>query len=115
MPTVVRAFPILPAFVFVWMMMRAGLVFTPDAGRRDARGLGIALSMWGTLGATRLAATPPLWVQLSGAAGSWGHWRCTNVLRGRYADGCFRSPAIMTCHSSCIGPARTRTYGIPFI
>jgi len=69
MPTVVRTFPILPAFVFIWMMMRAGLVFTPDAGRRDGRGLGIALSMWGTLGVSQLAYTPPFWIQSIGAAG----------------------------------------------
>ena len=64
-----RTLLILPALVFVWMMMRAGLVFTPDAGRRDARGMGIALSMWGTLGATRFASTPPFWMQMIGAAG----------------------------------------------
>jgi hypothetical protein len=62
-------FHALPAFTFFWMMMRAGLVFTPDAGRRDGRGLGIALSMWGALGVSQLAYTPPLWIQSIGAAG----------------------------------------------
>ena len=69
MPAVTRTFQVLPPLVFLWMMMRAGLVFSPDAGRRDPRGLGIALSMWGTLGATQLASTPPLWMQSIGAAG----------------------------------------------
>jgi protein-S-isoprenylcysteine O-methyltransferase Ste14 len=66
---VARTLPILPALVFVWMMMRAGLVFTPRLGRRDPRGIGIALSMWATLGASQLGSTAPLWMQSIGAAG----------------------------------------------
>jgi protein-S-isoprenylcysteine O-methyltransferase Ste14 len=87
MPTVAGALPILPALVFFWMMMRAGLVFTPDVGRRDVRGLGIMLSMWGTFGATRVASTPPLWVQAMGAAGLFAalslyEWAARSI-RGR--------------------------------
>jgi protein-S-isoprenylcysteine O-methyltransferase Ste14 len=82
MPTVARTFPILPALTFFWMMMRAGLVFTPDVGRRDVRGLGIMFSMWATVGATTLGRTPPPWMQLIGAAGlllslalyEWAAW-----------------------------------------
>ena len=49
--------------------MRASLVFVPNLGRRDARGFGIALSMWATLASTQAASTPPLLVQLLGATG----------------------------------------------
>jgi protein-S-isoprenylcysteine O-methyltransferase Ste14 len=59
----------LPALVFIWMVVGAGLLFTRDVGQRDARGLGIALSIWGTLGAKSVAITPPLSVQLIGAGG----------------------------------------------
>jgi protein-S-isoprenylcysteine O-methyltransferase Ste14 len=64
-----RALPILPALVFVWMMFGAARVFSPDTGRRDVRGLGIALSMWGTMGATRFARVPPRFEQLIGVGG----------------------------------------------
>jgi protein-S-isoprenylcysteine O-methyltransferase Ste14 len=59
----------LPGVVFIWMVVGAGLVFTRHVGTRDARGLGIALSIWGSLGAKSLAITPPLWLQLIGAGG----------------------------------------------
>jgi protein-S-isoprenylcysteine O-methyltransferase Ste14 len=59
----------LPALVFIWMVVGAGLLFTHDVGQRHARGLGIALSIWGTLGAKSVAITPPLSVQLIGAGG----------------------------------------------
>ena len=55
--------------VFIWMMLRASLVFTRDLGRRDVRGIGIALSMWGTLAATQLGIAPPLWIRWLGVAG----------------------------------------------
>jgi protein-S-isoprenylcysteine O-methyltransferase Ste14 len=64
-----RTFQFLPLLVVLWMMTRASLVFAPHVGRRDPRGFGIALSMWATLAATRAAITPPLLVQLIGAAG----------------------------------------------
>jgi len=51
--------------------MRAGRVFTPNAGQRDARGLGIIVSMWGTLAATQLAITPPLLMQVLGRVFSY--------------------------------------------
>jgi protein-S-isoprenylcysteine O-methyltransferase Ste14 len=84
---VARILPFLPALVFFWMIVRAGLVFTPNLGRRDARGMGIALSMWGTLGATRFASTPPLWMQSIGAAGLFAslalyEWAARSI-RGR--------------------------------
>jgi hypothetical protein len=41
----------LPVLVFIWMIVGAGRLFTRDAGPPDARGLGIGLSIWGTLGA----------------------------------------------------------------
>ena len=87
MPALSRTFTFLPGLVFIWMMMRAGLVFTPDLGRRDIRGIGIAVSMWATVGATRLAGTPPRWMQWLGVAGlalslalyEWG----ASSIRGR--------------------------------
>ena len=69
MPALTRTFQFLPGMVFIWMMLRAGLVFTPDLGRRDVRGIGIALSMWATVGATRFGGTPAVWMQWIGAAG----------------------------------------------
>jgi protein-S-isoprenylcysteine O-methyltransferase Ste14 len=57
----------LPALVFMWMVVGAGLVFTRHVGPRDTRGLGIAASIWGTLGAESVAITPPRAVQLGGA------------------------------------------------
>jgi protein-S-isoprenylcysteine O-methyltransferase Ste14 len=68
-PDLAHAVTWLPALVFLWMMVGAGLVFAPNAGRRDPRGLGIAVSMWGTLGAQRVAITPPHGIQVTGAAG----------------------------------------------
>jgi len=59
----------LPVVVVVWMVVGASLLFARNVGQRDARGLGIALSIWGTLGTTSVAITPPLPVQLIGAGG----------------------------------------------
>ena len=64
-----RTLQALPALVFVWMMLGAARVFSPHIGRRDVRGIGIALSMWGSLAATRFARVPPRFVQLIGAGG----------------------------------------------
>jgi len=64
-----RLLQFLPAFVFIWMAFRAGMIFAPDVGRRDPRGLGIGVSIWGSLVATRFAITPPGWVAATGAAG----------------------------------------------
>jgi protein-S-isoprenylcysteine O-methyltransferase Ste14 len=69
MPTLTRVFQLLPVGVFVWMIIGASIIFTRNAGARDPRGIGIALSMWGTLGAKGVATTPALWVQVTGAAG----------------------------------------------
>ena len=69
MPVLAPILQWLPALVFIWMVVGAGLLFTRDVGQRDARGLGIALSIWGTLGAKSVAITPPLSVQLIGAGG----------------------------------------------
>ncbi|HZJ30524.1 MAG TPA: isoprenylcysteine carboxylmethyltransferase family protein [Vicinamibacterales bacterium] len=87
MAALTRPFQLLPPLVVLWMMMRAGRVFTPNAGQRDARGLGIIVSMWGTLAATQLAITPPLLMQVLGAAGivaSLGlyEWSASSI-RGR--------------------------------
>jgi protein-S-isoprenylcysteine O-methyltransferase Ste14 len=68
-PVLVPILQWLPALVFIWMVVGATVVFTRDAGVRDSRGLGIALSIWGTLGAEGLAITPSLPVQLIGAGG----------------------------------------------
>ena len=59
----------LPVGVFIWMVVGAGRLFTRVAGPPDARGLGIAASIWGTIGATSGASTPPLPVQLIGVGG----------------------------------------------
>ena len=67
--TLEGTFQFLPVLVLVWMMLGAARVFSPDAGQRDVRGFGIALSMWGTLAATRFARVPPRFVQLIGAGG----------------------------------------------
>jgi protein-S-isoprenylcysteine O-methyltransferase Ste14 len=42
------------------------MVFAPDAGRRGARGLGIAFTIWATLGAQSLATPAPPWMQIIG-------------------------------------------------
>jgi protein-S-isoprenylcysteine O-methyltransferase Ste14 len=68
-PALGRLLQFLPAFVSIWMAFGAGMIFSPGVGRRDPRGLGIALSIWGSLLATRFAITPPLWVAAAGAAG----------------------------------------------
>ena len=66
---VTRALQLLPPLLFLWMILRANLVFTRAVGRRSARGIGIVLSMYGTLGAAQMASTPPRWIQSVGAAG----------------------------------------------
>lgn len=66
MSVLVLVFKWLPALVFLWMIVGASLLFTPHAGQRDARGLGLVASIWGTLGAKSVAITPPLPVQLIG-------------------------------------------------
>ena len=87
MAALTRPFQLLPPLVVLWMMMRAGRVFTPNAGQRDARGLGIIVSMWGTLAATQLAITPPFLMQVFGAAGIFAslglyEWSASSI-RGR--------------------------------
>jgi protein-S-isoprenylcysteine O-methyltransferase Ste14 len=51
------------------MVVGAGIVFTPNAGRRDPRGFGIGLGLWGSLLAMRTAIRPPFWMAALGAAG----------------------------------------------
>jgi protein-S-isoprenylcysteine O-methyltransferase Ste14 len=87
MPTLDRTFQFLPVVVLVWMMLGAARAFSPDAGRRDVRGFGIALSMWGVLGMTRFARVPPRLVQVIGAGGlllslALFHWAAASI-RGR--------------------------------
>ena len=69
MPSLAKILQFLPAGVVIWMVIGAGIVFTPDAGRRDPRGFGIALGLWGTLLSVRAAITPPVWMSAVGAAG----------------------------------------------
>src|SRR5262245_53127453 len=69
------------------MMMRAGMVFTPNVGRRGGRGFGIILSMYATLAAALTGITPQYPMQLLGAAGllaSLGlyEWSASSI-RGR--------------------------------
>jgi protein-S-isoprenylcysteine O-methyltransferase Ste14 len=77
----------LPAIVFAWMVVGAVVVFTRDVGGRSPRGVGIAVSMWGSLAATSHAMTPPPWVSAVGAMGLLGalslyHWAAFSI-RGR--------------------------------
>ena len=50
------------------MVIGAGLVFKPGVGRRDPRGMGIALSFWGLVFLQSRAMTPPFWVTAIGVA-----------------------------------------------
>ena len=69
MPALTRVFQILPAAVLVWMAIAAGVVFRPDVGRRDPRGLGIAVSLWGMLAVMQLGTPAPLWLAAIAVAG----------------------------------------------
>ena len=69
MPFVTRVLQYLPVFVVLWMVVGAGIVFTPNPGRRDPRGFGIGLGLWGTLLTMRAAITPPVWMTAVGATG----------------------------------------------
>lgn len=69
------------------MVFGATMIFTPFVGGRSPRGVGIAASIWGSLGATTQAITPPLWVSMVGALGllaalSLYHWAAFSI-RGR--------------------------------
>jgi protein-S-isoprenylcysteine O-methyltransferase Ste14 len=55
--------------VLLWMAFGASMIFTPNVGRRDPRGLGIAVSLWGTFWASSLGIRSPLWVSATGIAG----------------------------------------------
>jgi protein-S-isoprenylcysteine O-methyltransferase Ste14 len=67
LPSILHA---LPLIVFAWMVIGAVIVFTPQVGtRRDPRGIGVGLSIWGTMATTRVAITPPLWMAAIGVAG----------------------------------------------
>lgn len=61
----------LPAFVFIWMVIGAGLVFTPNptGRRRDMRSGWIALSFWAMAAATSRGVAPPPWMAAIGVAG----------------------------------------------
>jgi protein-S-isoprenylcysteine O-methyltransferase Ste14 len=67
--SVTRILQYLPLFVVLWMVIGAVIVFRPDEGRRDPRGLGIAVGLWGTLASTWVAMAPPAWVVIVGVAG----------------------------------------------
>lgn len=69
MPPLDRILQYLPVAVVLWMVLGAGMVFTPNAGRRDPRGLGIGLGLWGVLLSIRAAIHPPAWISAVGAAG----------------------------------------------
>jgi len=64
-----RVVQFLPLLVFLWMMVGAGLLFRRDAGHRNPRGLGIVLTIWGTIGAASQARAAPPWIQLIGVFG----------------------------------------------
>ena len=66
-PPLVTVLRFLPAVVFVWMMVGAARAFSPDTGRRSLTGLGVACSMWFTLGAASVASAAPRWMQCIGA------------------------------------------------
>jgi protein-S-isoprenylcysteine O-methyltransferase Ste14 len=68
-PSSTRLLHLLPMAVILWMVFGAGLIFTPNAGRRDPRGMGIVASLWGAFWATSLGIRPPLWVTAIGVAG----------------------------------------------
>lgn len=59
----------LPVGVVLWMVIGATIVFSPNAGRRDPRGFGIGLGLWGTLASTRAATAPPRWMAAVGVIG----------------------------------------------
>ena len=87
MPSITRILQLLPLAVLLWMVVGAGLIFTPTAGRRDPRGMGIALSLWATFWARSVGMTPPLWVSTIGVAGLalslvLFHWAAYSI-RGR--------------------------------
>jgi protein-S-isoprenylcysteine O-methyltransferase Ste14 len=87
MPPLSRVFEILPVAVLVWMAIGAGFIFRPDLGRRDPRGLGIVVSLWGMLGVMRFGTPAPLGIAAIGLAGLAialviFHWAAYSI-RGR--------------------------------
>jgi protein-S-isoprenylcysteine O-methyltransferase Ste14 len=87
MPTLTEILRLLPVAVLLWLMIAAGFVFRPDVGRRDPRGLGIAVTLWATLAANRYGAVPPLPVAALGvlilvAGIGLFHWAAFSI-RGR--------------------------------
>jgi len=78
---------LLPIGVLLWLMLAVGFVFRRDVGRRDPRGLGIALTFWVAIAANRNGATPPLLVSVLGVVGlllavALFHWAAFSI-RGR--------------------------------
>jgi protein-S-isoprenylcysteine O-methyltransferase Ste14 len=68
-PSFVRIAQFLPVGVVIWMAFGAGIIFSPNAGRRDPRGFVIGLGLWGVLASIRASAPPPLWMVTLGIAG----------------------------------------------
>lgn len=69
------------------MALGAATIFSPRVGRRDPRGIGVGLSLWGTLLTTRAATTPSPLQQSIGVAGLLGalalfNWAAYSI-RGR--------------------------------
>jgi protein-S-isoprenylcysteine O-methyltransferase Ste14 len=64
-----RVLALLPMLVFGWMILGATRVFTGSPGDRNARGIGVGFSIWGTIAATRLASQPPFWMTVTGVIG----------------------------------------------
>jgi protein-S-isoprenylcysteine O-methyltransferase Ste14 len=85
---VTRILDLLPIVVLMWIAIVAGAIFSRDVGRRDPRGLGIVVSLWGTLVvANSLGTTPPLSVSAVGVVGLLlalllFHWAAFSI-RGR--------------------------------
>jgi len=83
-----RVLEVLPFVVFFWMIVGAMRVFSRTAGdMRNARGLGVGLSIWGPLASIQLATQPPHWVSAIGLAGlalSFGlfNWAAVSI-KGR--------------------------------
>jgi len=86
-PSLTRVFHILPVAVLLWMAIGAGFIFRPDLGRRNPRGFGIAVSLWGMFGVMQLGTLAPLWmaaIAMAGFATSLVifHWAAFSI-RGR--------------------------------
>ena len=87
MPALARVLHILPVAVLVWLAVGAGMIFKPDLGRRDPRGLGIVASLWGMIAVMQVGRVAPAWMAIAGVAGLATalvlfHWAAFSI-RGR--------------------------------